>query len=221
MHPADRHEPIHALILAAGSSSRLRPYIKQLCIHTPSGKTLISRCIDETVRVDSIQSITVILGAHADKVRHAIASTDHQGFEIIYHPDHASGMGSSIAFGIQHLQHKYAQQQGCFSVCLILVDQIEVDSTLLEALIQTHSGTTSAITATRYSNESFGPPVLFGSSHLAHLSSLSGEKGAKVILQRNIENLHLYTHPGFCGSDLDTLDDLEKNGILPSLQLRT
>lgn len=64
---------------------------------------------------------------------------------------------------------------------LLLADQPLITSQHLHGLINAWSGNTAEIVASAYSG-TVGPPILFGSDAFPHLSRLSGDIGARALL---------------------------------------
>jgi len=205
--------PIHALILAAGSSSRLNPYIKQLCILQKTHKRLLQHCIDEVNNIGELTSVTCVLGDHSEAVLQKIQIPGH--FAVVENFQYHRGLGSSISVGIKSL---LSRQTFPFSVLLILGDQPELNAQHLSNLIVTHCSVNHAsnITVSEYSPEAFGPPIVFGSNYIRELELLDGDNGAKSIIQRHLDQVIRYQSDYFHGADVDTLEDMKKWGIKPS-----
>ncbi len=199
---------IHAIILAAGSSSRMSPQIKQLYRHPKAKIPLLEHCLNEITRLPNLASKTLILGAHFDQILKNICFS--KSIEVKVNPLHEFGLGSSISCGLKTIQDAF-QLSDSSAVLLILADQPEVTTDFLNCLIQYHNGEDpNAITVSQYENGAKGPPVIFGSAHFEALMQLRGELGAKHIMQRHAEDVSTYLDPSFSGYDLDTDEDLRR-----------
>jgi len=189
---------VAVLLLAAGASSRLG-HPKQLIVK--NGQTLLEK--EALVALDSgAQPVVVVLGAYAAKIKPAIARLP---LHILQNEAWESGMGSSIACGIQFLEKEFPEVE---AVILMLCDQPFVQADTLIHLVQKWHETGKGIIASTY-GDSFGPPALFGRHFFPKLLSLQGEKGAKAIMLAEQEALVLVPFPE--GKvDLDTPEDCAK-----------
>jgi molybdenum cofactor cytidylyltransferase len=183
------------IILAAGSSSRLgRP--KQNLLF--SGKTLLQHTID-TAFDTVFRPIVVVLGANKEKIE---TSSQNTGITIVYNPDWAEGMASSIRIGIATIQ-----QHQIDHVIIMLCDQPFVNSELVNALVEKQLQTDKPIIACSY-NETVGVPVLFCRLLFDELLQLKGHNGAKKVLKFHPKDIA--TIPFEKGDiDIDTPEDYE------------
>jgi molybdenum cofactor cytidylyltransferase len=184
------------IILAAGSSSRLgKP--KQNLIYR--GQTLLQRAI-ETANASISQPVMVVLGANADVIEPTIVNCQ---VNIIYNPDWAEGIASSIRLGITEIQKI---EPNIASIILMLSDQPFLDTHILNFLVLSKSKT--GIVACSY-NDIVGPPALFDAIYFPELLSLKGNEGAKKLLVEYADTISTIPFPR--GSvDIDTVEDYEK-----------
>ena len=207
--PLSSTTPIYPIILAAGASVRLAPHIKQLCRLKSSGLTLVEHCVEQTLKCSRLERpVTIVLGANHEKILKA-SHFPRETTEWIFNPEHAKGLGNSIAFGAQHIhQRRILDETADYSILLLLADQFEISDRFLERLLDHHIKTDAggSITATSYGDnpKGFGPPVVFSSKYHPELMKLQGDSGAKLILKQNAENLQFFQDDAFKGSDLDT-----------------
>ena len=117
---------IAVLLLAAGASTRLG-HPKQLILK--NGQTLLEK--EAQVALDSgAQPVVVVLGAFAEKIKPAISRFP---LHILQNETWKSGMGSSIACGIQFLEKEFPEVE---AVILMLCDQPFVQAGTLIHLVQ-------------------------------------------------------------------------------------
>jgi molybdenum cofactor cytidylyltransferase len=185
-----------ALVLAAGSSARLgQP--KQLLPW--GGGTLLENAVRAAADA-GCAPILVITGAGAERVASALT---HTAAEIVYHPDWAEGIGSSIAAGITALARLAPD---CDAVMLTVCDQPLVTGAVLARLRQAlmeHGG--KSIAASAYAN-TLGVPALFSRRWFPALAGLSGHTGAKRVIEANSSEVISCPFPdGVC--DIDTPAD--------------
>jgi len=161
------------IILAAGSSSRLgNP--KQLLAY--KGKTLLQHSIDVALETN-IKSIIVVLGSNIELIE---KETETSGVYVVKNEDWASGMASSIACGLNILKIHAPKTDG---VILMVCDQPYVSTALLNNLMLKQNETGSTVVASSYEN-TLGTPALFHKYLFTELSSLQGDKGAKIIFRK-------------------------------------
>ncbi|MEX0362442.1 MAG: NTP transferase domain-containing protein, partial [Allomuricauda sp.] len=114
---------ISTIILAAGASTRMQGTVKQLLAW---GKTtLLGNAIEQAKPVSS--QVYVVLGANA---RHISESMEIKA-NVVHNPDWKTGMGSSIAFGINEVMKSDVIPQ---AVLIMLADQPLIDSSFLTEL---------------------------------------------------------------------------------------
>jgi molybdenum cofactor cytidylyltransferase len=120
--------------------------------------------------------------------------------EVVHNPHAASGMASSLRFAVD-------RAQGCDAARLLimLADMPFVEAATLRMLLDRTAEDT--VTACSYPNGRLGPPACFGAGRMASLAALTGDVGAR----------HLLNQPGFALAlsidaaelpDIDTPEDL-------------
>lgn len=191
------NKDLAVLILAAGSSSRLgQP--KQLVKW--KGKTLLENTIAAAQAIS--ENVNVVLGANQDKI---VSSIEHLDCESLIFNNWKEGMGASLSFGIGEV----LKANPSLSQILILVcDQVHVSEDLLIKLSNTHQVSDYSITACRYGGL-FGVPAIFSEGTFSELLELTGDRGAKKIIQNNRERVGYIDFPEG-DVDVDTVDDLDK-----------
>ncbi|MEQ1676668.1 MAG: nucleotidyltransferase family protein [Chitinophagaceae bacterium] len=185
------------IILAAGSSDRLgKP--KQLLPY--KNKTLLQYLIDEA-KATSALSVLLVLGANAAAIQSELQT---ENIRIVINDDWQEGMASSIRCGINELQKiNPATDAAILMVC----DQPYVSASLLNDLILAHNKTNKPIVTSSYDNTT-GPPALFHKSIFQELLQLTGDTGARSIVQKHINDVATVSFPK--GSiDIDTAADYE------------
>lgn len=187
---------IEVLILAAGAASRFGS-AKQLISH--HGKPLLQHCIDKASGICRGR-ISVVLGANHQQIEPQIS-----GAKVILNNHWQQGLGTSIAAGVANID---PQSDG---LLILLADQIALTTEDLKLLLKAFDGSN---TVSAYYAGRRGVPALFPRSLYADLKLLSGDSGAKVVLQRGDINLVEIDLPQ-ASMDIDTPDDW--TGFLDSL----
>ena len=186
------------VILAAGASTRLgKP--KQLLQYR--GKTLLAHAINEATNSNA-DAIVVILGKNADLFKKEI---DEKKVRVAINSSWEEGMASSLRLGLDTLiNDKPYIDAVIFMVC----DQPHVLSSILNELIITQQKTTKQIVTCNY-GDSIGPPALFHKKYFKDLMKLSGDPGARKIIQQNMNDMTTILFPE--GEiDIDTEEDYEE-----------
>ena len=176
-----------ALILAAGSSSRLgRP--KQL-VHL-EGETLLDRSI-RIAQEAGCTPVVVVLGAYENRIRNHCKL---QGCLIITNPNWSDGMGTSLSCGVR----MFDDVQG---VIVMTCDMPSVTSDHLRSL-----ASSGAATASSYAGHK-GVPAYFPRDLFPELMKIMGDSGAKDLL-RSADAIELAGG----AVDIDTQADLARIG---------
>jgi len=185
------------VILAAGASTRLgKP--KQLLQYR--GKTLLGHAINEATNSNA-DAVVVIFGKDADLFKKEI---DEKKIRVAINSSWEEGMASSVRLGLDTLLNaKPYIDAVIFMVC----DQPHISSSILNELIKTQQKTTKQIVSCNY-GESKGPPALFHKKYFKELMKLSGDAGARKIIQQNMNDVATILFPEG-RIDIDTNEDYE------------
>lgn len=171
------------LVLAAGEGKRFggpkAPYLYR-------GERLIDRAV-ETLRVAGCEPVFVVLGAWSGQVDDG---------EVLMHASWSEGMGSSLRFGLQHLE----QEPTIDSLVLILVDQPGITPAAVTRLLVSGATLAQASYAGRP-----GHPVLIGREHWRPLiDSLHGDVGARHYLKASSKRVLVEVADISDDQDMDT-----------------
>ena len=183
------------LILAAGSSSRMGEP-KQLL---PFKQTTLLGSIIQQAKKSLATDVFCILGANAGAVKKSISSYT---IETIYNPNFKEGLSASIIIGIQFLIPKNYD-----SVLIMLADQPKITTNYLNKLLKVAEENPTKIIASNY-EKSIGVPAIFPKKYYAKLLELSGDKGAKKLLQKL--SLDIVSVKSIDLTDIDTKEDYLK-----------
>ncbi|WP_179343676.1 nucleotidyltransferase family protein [Winogradskyella ursingii] len=182
---------IAILILAAGKSSRMGQPKQLLAI---DGTNLLGKTIEHALE-SKANKVTVVLGYKADIIEKEIKN---KTVEIIINHDFESGLSSSIVAGIKAIKDVDA-------VLITLADQPKVDKIYLNKMISKFTEQSEFVIASNY-NGSIGVPAIFSKAYFQQLLMLSGDKGAKQLL--NSKEIKVKTVDASVDLlDIDTLED--------------
>jgi len=206
------NEQCAIIILAAGQSSRLGQ-MKQLV--TVQDKSLVEVQLEQALKVSN--QVYCVLGFKAEKIQ---ARIDHLPVTVIINRQWSTGLASSIAAGVKALASDVK------AVMLVLVDQWQLTSADLikmrgfwqdnpHAIVVAHALNNGVVDA----REKIGPPVVFPQHYFLELAQLSGQEGAKPLLNKYQQVLVKVTL-AHAFIDLDTPEHLNMMnkiiGIKPS-----
>jgi molybdenum cofactor cytidylyltransferase len=194
------YEPVAGIVLAAGESHRFgQP--KQLL--TWKGETFIHHIVRTTLQT-GLSAVVVVIGAHAEEVRAAIQvryPVDTR-LSLVDNPDWQYGQSTSVQKGLQALP----AQTG--AAVFFLVDQPQIPTTLVRALVELHSQTLSPIIAPLIDGQR-GNPVMFDRVTFGDLLSLTGDTGGRALFSR-YPVMWLPWHDPSLLLDVDTPEDYQK-----------
>jgi molybdenum cofactor cytidylyltransferase len=186
-----------ALILAAGSSSRMKQSKQLLKIE---GESLLRKTIGAATD-SGVDEVIVVVGANEALHRNEIVD---QKAIIISNPSWLNGMGSSLKCGINFINQHFPSID---FVVVLVCDQPLLTSTHIKNLISQWRSTKSPIVASHYS-DSPGVPVLFQRSFFNEILLVGDEHGAKKLVNQHLSQTILVDFPEGA-IDLDTPDDLK------------
>lgn len=186
---------VFAVVLAAGGSNRFGRS-KQLANF--EGRPLVRRAAELARSVCGDRNVLLV----GHETAAVVAAAGDAPQYLVVNGRYEEGLGGSIALAAKSLSHV------ADAVLLFFVDQPLITARHLRALIDTWSGADSEIVATAFSG-TLGPPVLFPRGAFAALSGLSGDKGAKSVLQDPRFDVRTIPFED-AAVDIDTPTDLEK-----------
>lgn len=184
------------LILAAGASLRMgKP--KQLL---PWGtNTLLENAINSAKEANN-DGVYVILGANKAIIKEQV--TDKK-VTFITNSAWESGLGSSIAVGMQHIAETVKVSPD--AILIMLADQPFIDASYLNSLLKSFKINEKSIVATSY-GANLGVPALFDASYFKEILKLNKDFGAKELIAKNKEWVSI-VFPYEKAVDIDTPSD--------------
>lgn len=194
---------IVTIILAAGGSARLGGEPKQLL--TQQGTTLVRRMANEALSLQA-GPVMVVLGANHERIQAELI-----GLPLIetINPDWREGLASSLRAGLNALPDEPVD-----AFLVLLTDQPYVTASLLQQLIDTRQQTGRGIVASRYDSSDgesesgtgtglLGVPALFDIRYRTEFMSLTGDTGARKLIQHYTADCAAVSFP-LAAVDLDT-----------------
>lgn len=195
---------VGAVLLAAGGSRRFGDANKLLAeldgrpLLTWAAENLTSACLGRVV---------VVIGDEAPRLREALAEV--AGLDIVENPNHAAGMGTSIACGIRHLQ----EDERLAGAMIALADMPHVRAATMAALAAAFDPEAGAEIVVPVYDGRRGHPVLFARRFFDALAGLAGDVGGRQVIEDNADAVReLATDDRGIHVDVDTPTDLPGDG---------
>lgn len=183
---------IAAIVLAAGQSSRMGE-VNKLLAHV-QGKAMVRHAVDAALESDAA-SVVIVTGHDADKV---CDSLEELPVSIVHNEAYAQGMSTSLKRGLQALTG------GVDGAVICLADMPGVNAGHLNSLIQAFDPDAGRSVCVPVYKGRRGNPVLWSQSFFPEMMELTGDKGARELLQEHQHVVHEVEMP----SD-DVLRDID------------
>ena len=185
---------ISAILLAAGQSKRMRGENK--LVKKIDGIPLIKHSV-ENILSSSINELIIVLGYQKEIIEKLI--NKNKKIKFVFNKDFESGMASSIKVGLNYM----SKNAEAFFICL--GDMPMVNSDIYNQLIKSRNH--KDIIVPTYKGQQ-GNPVLFDNSMKDKVLNISGDVGAKKILELNKDKiLNLEINDQNITKGFNTLDD--------------
>lgn len=187
---------IAAVVLAAGLSRRMG----QAKLLMPVGGRAIVRYVVESVLAGGVDLVWVVTGPDVEPIAAALSGLEVQ---IAVNPAPEEGQASSLRAGIAALPASVD------AVLIALGDQPSLAPSIIPALLAARRTSPKLIVAPRY-RDGQGNPVLFKREIFPELLRLTGDQGARPIIQKEPARVEWVELDLPMPPDVDTLDDYEK-----------
>ncbi len=189
---------ISAIILAAGMSSRMGT-LKQL-LHF-RGRPMV-RHVADAVSQSRVKETIVVVGARFDAV---CAAIDGLPVRVVINNDFASGQSTSLRKGVNALAEKPLPD----GVLFALADQPLLLTSTINHLINEFYKR-GGIIVPRYEQQQ-GNPVIFARKFLPEMLLISGDEGARKLMEHQSEEVHFVdVKDRGVIFDIDTWQDYER-----------
>jgi molybdenum cofactor cytidylyltransferase len=133
--------------------------------------TVVSRLLE-----GPLDRVVVVLGHEAERIRLEARLPADPRVETVVNDEWAEGMASSLRCGVRSCSETEA-------IVVVLGDQPGIDSKVVGQLVNAFRG--GAALAVPVQGEQRGHPVLFGRSLFPSLLALSGDTGARDVVERH------------------------------------
>ena len=190
--------PIVALLLAAGRGSRFDPTGAQLKLLQETGGRSLAENAALNLRAAGMEVIAIVRPADTPDQHKLHGLLARAGCMIVVNPRASEGIGASLALGARHAR----EAAGCI---VALADEPAVLPATIIAIADALRAGHLTVAPTCQGRR--GHPVGFARSLFGELEALSGDIGARDVLQRHPPLLIDVDDPGI-HYDIDTPDDL-------------
>jgi molybdenum cofactor cytidylyltransferase len=133
----------------------------------------------QAFRLSKIDRVVVVLGAEREEVK---SKVKFQGEEVLYNSRYKSGMSGSLKMGLK------AVRQDADAVMVALGDQPFLSPTTIDRLVDSYIASGAPVVAPVYRGVR-GNPVLFDKSLFPQMMRISGDRGARSVVDDNRNKL--------------------------------
>jgi molybdenum cofactor cytidylyltransferase len=183
--------------LAAGASKRMgRPKLT-----LPLKRGLMLERVLGTLRRSKIDRVVVVLGADMQEVR---GKVKFHGETVLYNNRYKGGMSSSLKLGLK------AMHPDADAAMVVLGDQPFVSTATIDKLVDAYVASRALIVAPLYRGFR-GNPILFDKRLFSQIMRISGDRGAKIVVEANKDKLtEVEVQDRGVVFDIDTPSDYER-----------
>jgi len=164
---------ITAILLAAGQSKRL--FNQNKLIKNYKGKLLINHAVQSIIK-SKIEKLIIVLGFEYLKVKKKI--NKNKKIKFVINHNYTRGIASSIKCGLKKISNKSD------GFIIVQADMPEIGKNILNKLYKEIKTNKKEIFVPRKNNK-IGNPIGFKLSMINQLKKISGNRGAKFIIQKN------------------------------------
>ena len=170
------NQPVSAVILAAGTSSRMGQAKQLLAL----GESTVLAHTLAHVRAAAFHEIILVLGASAESIRSRLPSP-HE-LKIVVNPDYQQGIASSLRTGLM------AVDPNSDAALIILGDQPFLRPQTLDRIVDEYRRSQAQIVIPLYQGQR-GNPVLLDRSVFAEVMALEGDVGSRAIFANHLDGI--------------------------------
>jgi molybdenum cofactor cytidylyltransferase len=181
------------IILAAGYSRRIG--LPKILLPYRDG-SLVRHVAKKAAQVQSA-GVMVVANAEMPEVQHHLWDLP---VCLVWNERAHLGMSTSLVKGVENLPDDAS------AVLILLADQPEIEQFVIERVIDAYARSSAAIIQAAYSGKP-GHPVLFDRKWFPHLLRITGDQGAKQLIQSSGDERHCVDVSLPPLEDIDTWED--------------
>jgi molybdenum cofactor cytidylyltransferase len=167
---------IAAVVLAAGRSTRMGA---NKLLADVRGEPMIRRSVEAIVAA-KVAPVLVVTGHDADKVR---AALNGMNVRFVHNPDYAEGLSTSLIAGIR------AVPPEADGAVICLGDMPLVEPRQIDKLVSAFNPAEGRTICMPVHDGQRGNPVLWGRQHFDEMMTLTGDSGAKRLIDRHSDEI--------------------------------
>jgi len=185
---------VSAIVLAAGEAKRMGE-LKQLL---PMGQSTILEKTIENVVASRVDETIVVLGYEAERI---IPRINRAPVKIVVNPFYQNGMSTSIITGLT------AVEANADAVMLVLGDLPFIEAQVINQILDEFRSHNKGILIPTHRGKR-GHPIIISLRYKAELLDIKGDMGAREIVSRHSEDVHLVeVGSPRISMDIDTEED--------------
>lgn len=192
--PPEGGTPVAAIVLAAGTSSRMG---RNKLLLELDGEPLLRRTVRRALDA-GLEPVVVVLGHQAERTA---AALDGLPCRTVVNELYADGTGSSLRTGVAALP------EDAPAAVSLLADMPHVTSGMLSTLVELYRSRSVPLVVSDYDGVT-APPYLYDRSLFPQVAALPGHCDKRVI-KRNREGAAVARWPAAALADVDEPADLE------------
>jgi molybdenum cofactor cytidylyltransferase len=170
---------ITGIIVAAGRSTRMAGRQSKLLLPWAGGRTIVEATVD-TLLASAVDEVIVVIGHDSELV---VSKLESRPIRLVDNEDFADGLSTSIRCGVG--------AAGATQAYLIaLADMPCIKTATINILCNKIAEVGSGGIAVPIMDGGRGHPVAFGSDHREGLLALSGDKGARGLIEANAKEVY-------------------------------
>lgn len=186
---------IAAVVLAAGGAKRFgRQKLLEPVYCTPVVRRAVNAAIES-----GVDEIVVVTGADDERVRGALEGAR---VRCVTNANWNAGMGVSLSAGIAALSPETR------AALIVLGDQPSVAPEAYTAVLDAYRTNGSPIVVPVYRDNARGHPVLFDAAIFPELRAITGDHGARAVIERDPRRVLEVALTLSAPRDVDTPDDV-------------
>ncbi|MBI4544592.1 MAG: nucleotidyltransferase family protein [Gemmatimonadetes bacterium] len=194
--PVERSERVAAVVLAAGSSTRLG---RNKLLLELNGQSLVRRTVRRVLEA-GLDPVIVVLGHDAERTASEVADLRCR---CAVNPDHARGVHTSLRTAIAEVP------PDARAAVIVLADMPFVTPEMVRTLVERYRTENAPLVVSEYGGVN-APPILYDHSLFAELLEAEGVGCGKHVVQRHRAEAVSVSWPVEALADLDTAEDYER-----------
>ncbi|MDP2645230.1 MAG: nucleotidyltransferase family protein [Desulfobacterales bacterium] len=197
----ERKKPTAGIILAAGRSTR---FGKSKQLEKLNGKPLVAWVIEAALG-SRLASVVLVLGHDEQNILAELGPKAFQPrLKVVANPEYRAGMSQSLRVGLNQVRRTLP------SVMFLLGDQPLLTAATINRLLENFWRSARGICVPTHAGQR-GNPVIFSRLFYKQLLNLTGDMGARTLIESNPENvLQVEIEDPRCLLDVDTEEDLKQ-----------